>query len=300
MKNNSKNKLDYDLTELSKHSSAVNDFDMIDTKADWQLVRKKIESGKKNIPINKNKKNINLFIKIAAVFLLIIGLGVVFKNYQKFGATPEIIVVKTLHEKKEIILADKSKVTLNVNSELAYPEHFAKNSRVVGLKGEAFFEIEKNKSKPFIVETGKVSTKVLGTSFTLNAKDDIVEINVVSGKVEFFNTEKPSSKIILIKNQKADFVSGNIIKKENTDPNFLSWKTGILTFKNTPLKMVFLTLEKHFYKKIKIENELNLNSTLTTTFKNEVIENVFDELSIVTNFEYKIKMDTVYISKTKK
>jgi len=300
MKNNLKNKIDYELTEFSKYSSVINDFEAIDTKADWEIVKKKIESKEKVVSINNNTKTKNLIFKIAAVSILVIGLGIVFKNYQEFWTSSGMIAVQTKLEKKELILPDNSKVFLNINSELTYPEEFKEDSRIVGLKGEAFFEVERNKSKPFIIEIGKVSTKVLGTSFTINAYDEKVKINVISGKVEFFNTNKPSSKVILTKNQKAEFVSGNIIKKENTDPNFLSWKTGVLTFKNTPLKKVFLTLENHFNKKITIDLELEPSSTLTSTFDNEKLEDVLKEITMVADLYYKVEKDTVYISNESK
>ena len=94
--------------------------------------------------------------------------------------------------KTTILLSDGTKVKLNSETSLRYPEYFSDSVRIVYLKGEAFFEVERDESKPFIVISKGIRTKVLGTSFDIRAYPDEVELSVgvVEGKVQVTGTDK--------------------------------------------------------------------------------------------------------------
>jgi ferric-dicitrate binding protein FerR (iron transport regulator) len=83
-----------------------------------------------------------------------------------------------------INLPDGSKVVLNANSKLEYPPGFSNNTREVYLDGEAYFDIAHDPGKPFIVHTGSISTRVLGTAFNINAyrSQQFVEVTVTRVK----------------------------------------------------------------------------------------------------------------------
>ncbi|MCE7062933.1 FecR family protein [Dyadobacter sp. CY343] len=117
---------------------------------------------------------------------------------------------------QKIRLEDGSTVTLSPRSRIMYPRTFAKDQRDVQLVGNAFFEITKNPDKPFFVYSGKLITRVLGTSFRIktNAKDQALEVEVVTGKVSVFenndsfaeNTASPHSNgVILTPNQRVTY-----------------------------------------------------------------------------------------------
>jgi hypothetical protein len=99
-------------------------------------------------------------------------------------------------------LPDSTRIFLNKNSSLTYPENFDGLTRTVILTGEAFFEVKRNEHKPFIIEAGNTETKVLGTSFNIkeDAKNKKVEVSVVTGKVQFKakkNTKNLSDVVLL-------------------------------------------------------------------------------------------------------
>ena len=85
-----------------------------------------------------------------------------------------------------LLLADGTRVWLNATSELEYPVAFNDGERVVRLKGEAYFEVAKDANRPFIVEAGGMRTRVLGTSFNIQAYDDETDVcaTLVSGRVQ--------------------------------------------------------------------------------------------------------------------
>jgi ferric-dicitrate binding protein FerR (iron transport regulator) len=131
--------------------------------------------------------------KVAAVIILIVGASVmVWKSglslkKGEVASNESPVKPKDSSSQRQLInLPDGSRVVLNENSKLEYPPDFSNNTREVYLNGEAFFDIVHNPSKPFIVHTGSVSTKVLGTAFNISAyrSQQFVQVTVTRGKVE--------------------------------------------------------------------------------------------------------------------
>ena len=136
--------------------------------------------------------------RVAAIILLLIGFVFSFQyivlydegmQNQPFqlasGEDFGRLELSTGDEIDVVFLPDKSLVYLNKNSTLIYDERFNGDERIVYLKGESFFKIAHNPDKPFIVYTDYTKTKVLGTSFNINAGTDLTEVSVFSGTVGF-------------------------------------------------------------------------------------------------------------------
>lgn len=96
---------------------------------------------------------------------------------------------------KKVTLNDQSTVTLEPGSTIVYPAAFKGDKRTVQLIGDAFFEITRNPDQPFLVYSGKIITRVLGTSFRIktNSKDKALEVEVVTGKVSVFENREAFS-----------------------------------------------------------------------------------------------------------
>ena len=166
-------------------------------------------------------------VRVAAVILLLIGFvfsfqyivlydqGVQNKSYELaseegFGR----LELTTDDEIDVVFLPDKSLVYLNKNSTLIYDERFNEDERIVYLKGESFFKISHNPDKPFIVYTDYSKTKVLGTSFNINAGKEITEVSVFSGTVGFSKLGDSDEKMeILEKKNKLIFRNSSGLKK---------------------------------------------------------------------------------------
>ena len=187
--------------------------------------------------------------------------------------------------KFDIELPDGSIIWLNRNSEITFNEN--KSSRNVALTGEAYFEINPDSERPFTINTNELTTLVAGTSFNIDATGKrLINVTVLSGKVLLFNNEKDS--VYLTKGEVGSFdlSSKSLAGKFNTDPNFLSWKTGILTFDDTPMQRVIDLLEKHFDVSLEWD-EANL-SRLTATFDNQSLEEVISLITLTTDVEIRI------------
>jgi len=187
-------------------------------------------------------------------------------------------------------LSDGSQVTLNKGAKLDYPENMAASKREVSLSGEAFFEIQHDEKKPFIVHTLQATITDLGTSFNLAAYKENNEVRVVveTGKVELKPENHFVPKLLL---EKGDFGSYQpaealAVKGNNTDLNYLSWKTRLVRFDKTPMNNVVDVLNKTYHSDIIITSDKVRNCRFTGTFSEESLETVVKVLQ--TAFDLKI------------
>ncbi|MBN2236342.1 MAG: FecR domain-containing protein [Bacteroidales bacterium] len=182
----------------------------------------------------------------------------------------------------KIELIDGSQVWLNKNSTLKLPENFSRKDRTVTLNGEAYFEVKRDETKPFKVIAGKTVTKVMGTSFNieLDTLTGNVKLNVNSGKVTFYRKHRLGKQNYLTKGAFAQYLGNEnrIMIGNNESLNYLSWKTGKLTFYDTPIQQVCADLSK-FYG-VKVSTKLDNESILTGTFENEPLENVLSVIKL--------------------
>jgi len=266
-----------------------NDIEVIDfdSKRAWEQVQLKVNANKpKVIPVYTK------LMRIAAVAaILIIG---IFSIYYILGTgiNQNRIEITSIERGKEIVLADGSKVWLNKNAVLTYPDKFDKNTRNVELSGEAFFEIAKNPKKPFIVNMSNATVTVVGTSFNINSKENETEIVVATGTVKVSDTDNSKSKLITV-GYSAKVSDNNIEKYKTSSPNYLAWKTGEFVFKDTPINQVVKDLNSYYKSQIILNND-EIECMFTATFIKANLEDIVDVLRLTCDIEI-IKDDNNYI-----
>lgn len=235
------------------------------------------------------------WIRIAAALLLLIASGLVI-NY--FISKNQEIQFQALTNTLSVSLPDGSKVTLNKNSSLAYAPSFGEVSRKVTLKGEAFFEIERNPLKPFIISVNNTEVEVLGTSFNVQAYDEfaMVEVIVATGVVKFKALEK-QQEITLHAGEKGVYSSETkqMISKVNDDTNFLSWSTQKIVFEETDLRSVIKTLNKTYQCNIIIATEILPSCVVTVSFDHQTLDAVLQVLKTTLNLTYQINSNRIEI-----
>ena len=233
----------------------------------------------------ENRTETNLYqaknlLKIAAAIVLIAVVSIFI-----WVKDPSTTYISRADKLFDIELPDGSKAWLNENSSLSF-DH-TKTSRTIILKGEGYLEIASDRKRPFEVITGQLTTRVVGTSFNVNAvSKDSIRVTVLSGVVALFNQTQDS--LLLSAKQTGSFNTSSkaLTKQLNNDLNFLAWKTGILRFDRTPMQAVVKTLEKHY--KVDLEWDETSTSSLTGTFDNRSLEEVISliELSTDTQLSY--------------
>lgn len=132
-------------------------------------------------------------------------------------------------------LADGTRVWLNTESKLRYPVAFTGEERRVEMDGEVYFEVAKNREKPFVVTVNGVDIRVLGTSFNVSAYQEDVVTTLVTGKVQL---KKGDEQLVLLPNQQAIWSDDKFKVKQVDARNYVLWKEGIFYFEDVDLETI--------------------------------------------------------------
>ncbi|BDU27062.1 FecR domain-containing protein [Flavobacterium sp. GSB-24] len=249
-------------------------------------------------PKKRSRRTVLKFVFAAASIIALIAIGNSFfftknNSLPAPAVQPEVIAENTLIDfsgKQLVHLPDGSTVLLNDNSSLKYDQNsFNSKTREVTLTGEAFFDIKRNEEKPFIVHTGKVQTRVLGTAFNINAKNSSnnIEVTVTRGKVQVGDTQKvygvitPNQQIKVNKNT-LNFEQNNINAAVVTE-----WKSNYLILDDINMTEAAALISQKYKVQILIQNEKIKNCRITASFLNEEdLDHVLKVISSVLETEY--------------
>lgn len=144
-------------------------------------------------------------------------------------------------------LSDGTKVWLNASSSISFPTSFAENERKVTVEGEVYFEVAKDKNRPFRVAVKDIEVRVLGTHFNVNAYKDDGEIKTTLIEGSVLVGEK-NKKVLLKPGQQAKIKNTGGVKVENLE-NFdevMAWKNGLFHFENASLETVLHQLSRWY------------------------------------------------------
>jgi len=250
--------------------------------------------------------------RVAASMLLLLGIGWLFRGELDQRLLSGIAMtrtdtenewVETLNEASQVLLvqlADGSKVELNKGGRLRYKKDLAGPLREVYLTGEAFFEVTKNPKKPFVVYANGLVTKVLGTSFRINASAEAatVTVDVKTGRVSVYPNQlnatlDPESRgIVLMPNQKVVFQRDKVtLNKTLVDsPRLLIPKNEVqqFSFEDASAAQVFGALERAYGVDVIFDEEVMRHCTLTVSLNDEDLFQKLDVICKVLDAEYKL------------
>jgi transmembrane sensor len=223
--------------------------------------------------------------KIAAAILIFATIGSIWYFLNQPNET-ELIATNKIIENK---LPDGSNISIKEKSSIVYNEKYNQSERRVKLKGEAYFVVKPIKEKPFIVDAGNITVKVLGTSFLVknDEKKKLSEVIVSEGTVLVYNAKNKLDSTIITAGQKASFKekSATLLKGENADPNYMAWKTKNFNFDNTNLNEVVKTINHAYNSNIVLKNKKLGNCTLTVTLENQSLESILNVVEVTLNLK---------------
>lgn len=236
----------------------------------------------------------------AAVIIIAFATGTFYLSRNPQQEEQVVAQVADTKENSLIFLPDGSKVIINGDGKLNYPSTFdGQTSREVTLEGEAYFDIQHDTSKPFIVHSGKLKTIVLGTAFNIRAveAEDKITITVTRGKVKVVDQNRDKMIAILTPNQQIIYSREGITAEkreiENSD-KIISWKKerGIRC-DNLTLTEAAGLLEDQYHVKILIDEAIIQSQRFTATFpKNESIEQVLNSICEFNGLVYRYDKTT--------
>ena len=195
-------------------------------------------------------------------------------------------------------LPDGTKVWLNSFSELKFPINFRGGERKVYLKGEAYFEVAKDASKPFYVMLDDMAVKVLGTSFNVNAYRDRGNVltTLVTGKIEILDT-LGKSLAVLNPSEQADFSNSKVdVTRVNVD-NCISWREGKFYFEAMRLEDIMLQLQRWYDIEVFFASENLKNKTFTGVVRRDLVAGeIFSIIEKTTRVKFEENGKCVIIS----
>lgn len=287
----------------------------------WIALSKKTSST--SLPVSQ-------LLKIASVIVISIAIGSLATRFITSSNSQELVYNETVVPyggEAEVILSDGTKVILNAGSKLKYPSQFSDTLRQVFLEGEAFFDVISNKNNPFMVSTGSLDIKALGTKFNVKAYQDEPEIiaTLVEGIITVKSKHGNDEEIELKPNQSATYVKEshsisrdetqnkqiedtnndallqkaaprqiNILKEINTDV-YTSWKDNKWVIEGEKLASLATKLERRFDVEIKFDNEELKNFRFTGKLENEPVEQVLQVMELTAPLKFEIKGRNVTI-----
>jgi transmembrane sensor len=198
--------------------------------------------------------------------------------------------------KNPVILKDGTKVYLNkASSVTVYP--FTKQKRHLELTGEAYFEVQPDKVRPFTIATGETMTEVVGTSFNIRQEEGRTHIFVNSGKIIFSSMEDEHIAVALTEGEAAVFGANKMELIANPSPNVNAWRTRQLRFIKMPLETVVADVSAYFDEKIIIENEASKACIINIpiAFKKPEISSVLTAVAASINAKLVKEGDTYFI-----
>lgn len=233
----------------------------IDYHKSWDQLISRIAEEEE--PVVVKKINLNWLYTSAAAAILIIGMLWIWNPFQ---ANVSVNSYTYLSGKSvsELSLPDGTKVSLNRNSVLKYDNSFGGDLRNVSLEGEAFFEVKKDVTKPFIVDLNGTRITVLGTSFNVRsrASENEVSATLVTGKIKFDTNDqsvllKPNYQLVF------DKTSKKINIKTPDISTVVAWKDNLIKYDSLPFYKAVKLLEEQYTVRIQIADS-ELGNTLTT------------------------------------
>jgi transmembrane sensor len=273
----------WQLIEKQKIQSTVNqDQEWKALQAKMKVADSEIGNSGKVIQLDQKKSRRSSFHSIwlaaAAVIVLLVSTVSLYYYFSK----PGNIIVTAQASNIEQVLPDGSVVSLHAGSQITYPSKFTSSTRNVELKGEAYFKVTHDRTKPFIVASGDARVEVLGTQFNVNSKSSSgnMEVVLTSGKVSVYYSDNLKNIVLLDPGEKAilNTEQNQITKSANTDPNYMAWKTRLLVFDNETLAEVVNTLQNVYQKPVTLADSQLSGCRVTASFNNQSLESVLQVL----------------------
>lgn len=284
------------------------------TSKEWAAIKERIwrkislKTSQQTIGKRLSRRNL---VAVAASILMIISFSFWYFGSPVLTQTSQliknelIIVVNDGNAPKRILLSDNSVVILKEKASISYLRNFGNGKREVKLSGEAFFEIKRDTTRPFLVETAKTITRVLGTSFTINeVKGKEVKVEVKSGLVSVYDkksTDKKDNGVLLTANQKVTFHDNQnhfvIGLVEKPLPlirnNKLSYS---MRYDNVTLAEIKKELEEIYGIDILIEKNTTSLCKITGDLSGESLYDTLDIISLILNTDYQVQGTSILIT----
>lgn len=265
-------------------------------KAEEKLLRRiKDENTRK-----RHVLRIEHFVRYAAVITVLLAMATFVSWYFISSHEDWKLIQTAAGETKNIILDDGTKVWLNENTTLKYPEKFLGKERILEMDGEAYFEVTKNKHRPFIVEGKSMQIEVLGTKFNFKNRSGycMAEASLLEGEIKA-RGNNDEGMILLSPGQRVELNSATgQMKVYATDAGRDAiWHDNLIPLDNANIFHIASMLEDLYEVEIILSPDVDKSVTYSGVLgRKKDITDVLDILKETIHIKYKVHNNTIFIS----
>ncbi|MCB9283864.1 MAG: FecR domain-containing protein [Lewinellaceae bacterium] len=260
----------------------------VDVETAWQSTAAQTFGAAKRVP---RVRRIGFIARLAAAVAVVLVASVWLFQYLDREKGMELATQNTVEEN---FLPDGSQIAMNQYSELKYAPSSGKKYRRVELKGDAFFEVERDTARPFVITAENIEIEVLGTAFYVDAREDQSQVQVIvqSGTV---SVKAGSQQVILTANEIGiyDKTTGELTERPNDDVNYMAWKTEVLTFENTTLDRVVFDLNRKFHARVSLSDPGLNGCEITATLEHKSLDAIVTIIEKTLNIRAEKKGDEI-------
>lgn len=289
-------KLWIDMGTLPVNPPAVN------VKNEWELLEQKlntvqnIEHAKLSI-LDKMKdifRTLSAFPRyiylkpvysVAALTILIASSILIYQNIRELDVHFQTFTTAN-KQKVNLQLSDGSSIKLNSGSSITVQNDFADDKRVVKLKGEAYFDVAKEK-RPCIIKTDNAKIEVLGTSFNVWSRDNQTRVIVKEGVVRLSSLKSDKDFVLIEADQMSQVRAGAnpIDTKQVQADRLIGWIEGKLFFEHCPLNEFIDEIERQYNIEVQMHSDDMKDLKLTGTFDNLTIDQILSSVCLTFDLE---------------
>jgi transmembrane sensor len=222
-------------------------------------------------------------LRIAAGIVLVVVAGIF--AYRSFNKSPQTMAIVSDNKVVRDTLPDGSTAVLNKRSSIEFEYNPREKTRKVKLKGEGFFEVKHEESKPFVIQADEALVRDIGTAFNIRSypDKDSVEVVVQSGVVQFYTLNDPGMMLMAGETGYYSKSTKTFSKLTKADTNVLAYKTRVFAFHATDLRSAIEQINEVYDSKIKLANDIIANCQVTVTFRNNELDEIVDILAETMN-----------------
>lgn len=258
----------YSNKDIDQLASSYGEEAQPDVDAALKMVKGRINAAEQTAAV-RPLPNRRRWLGIAAAILLIVSGG-----YFGLFYHPDIVYANLDEEPLEVQLPDGTNVLVQRGGTLSHAPDFNDVDRRINLTGQAFFEVQKDHSRPFLVANSSTELRVTGTAFNLRVTDDILEVEVSEGAVEL----RKDQTIVPVRANQCGLSIADQPSKVTSAPylNRHAWRTGKLYFQKADLKAVLATLRANFGLVVRVEDacSFEVSGTFSVDEPASILENV--------------------------
>lgn len=265
----------------------------------WRNIRREVWSHGEGRKVVFYK----IYSMVASILLVLGVAGTAYFALQSRADVPMYIVSSGIQNMESVSLPDGTKVQMGPGSRLTYPARFSGKTREIILDGQAFFDVAKNREKPFIVHTEDISVEALGTAFELFSYDmeNKIEAILLNGKIKISVADKKTNKTeeyIVSPDEKIlmDRQTGKITKHIVDADKYTAWrKQKMLSFENEKLSMIIPRLEQWYGRKVMCQKDLADKYRFTFKVRDESLDRILYMIKASSPLLYKEMENGDYI-----